>query len=166
MSTAAIAEAEKILYRAGDQLEKGFISEAVDLLSELISIYPEFGKAYCMLGAVYLQKFNDFQNAEINIQKAVDLAPDFAPALLLKAELLIQVEKYTQATATLNKAAEISGVKKDRVNYLFGLLNELQAKFDDAIGFYKKAISYTLSDDSIVLFEKAINRCLVKKKYS
>jgi tetratricopeptide (TPR) repeat protein len=165
MSSAAVAEAEKILYRANQTLEQGEVDAAIDILQELIGIYPEFGKAYCTLGTIYFYRFNDQLNAEINLKKSTNLAPDFSPAYLTYADLLIQQEKFTEAIAILNKASSLPGVKKDKINYFFGMMNELQSKFDDAISFYKKAIAVTLSDDDIVKFEKAMNRCIIKKKY-
>lgn len=166
MSTAAIAEAEKILYRAGLALEQGQVDAAVDILDELIGIYPDFGKAFSALGSIYFSKFNDLINAEINLKKAIEFAPEYAASYILYAELLIAQEKFTDAIAKLNKASTLAGVKRDRINYLFGMINELQSKHDEAIAYYKKAIAVTLSDDDFVKFEKAIARCITKKKYA
>lgn len=166
MSSAAVAEAEKILYRANLALEQGDVDAAIDILQELIGIYPEFGKAYSTLGSIYFSKFSDLVNAESNFKKAIQFSPEFSASYLGYADLLIQQEKFTEALAVLNKASSLPGVRKDRINYFQGLINELQSKFDEAIASYKKAIAVTLSEDDFVKYEKAITRCLTKKKYS
>ena len=166
MSSSATAEAEKILFSANEKLAHGNISEALDILSELVGIYPEFGKAYFAMGNIFTVNFNDFTSGETHYKKAISLSPDFSAAYLAYAELLIQEERYTESLAVLNKSLEIVGVKKDKANFLFGMMYELQGKFEDAMSYYKKAISVTLSEDIISQCEKAMNRCNLKKKYS
>ncbi len=166
MSSSATAEAEKILFNANEKLAQGLVSEALDILLELTGIYPEFGKAYFVMGNIFTLNFNDLLSGEKHYKKAISLAPDFAPSYVAYAEMLLQQERFTEALAVLNKSLEIAGVKKDKANFLFGMMYELQGKFEDAIAFYKKSISITLSDDIILQAEKAMNRCNLKKKYS
>lgn len=166
MSSTAAAEAEKILFRANEKLAIGNVSEALDILLELVGIYPEFGKAFFVMGNIYSNSFNDFSSAETFYKKAISLSPEFSATYLAYAETLIQQERFTETIAVLNKSLEIPGVKKDKANYLFGVMYELQAKFEDAVNCYKKAIAVTLSEEIIAQCEKAMNRCNLKKKYT
>ena len=166
MSSSATAEAEKILFKANEKLALSQVSEALDILLELTGIYPEFGKAYFMMGTIYTNSFSDFTTGESYFKKAISLTPEYSATYLAYAEMLIQQERFTEAIAVLNKSLEMPGVKKDKANYLFGMMYELQTKFEDAISYYKKAISLTLSEEIIALCEKAMNRCNLKKKYS
>lgn len=159
------SEAEKLFFRAASKLEEGNISEAADLFSELISGYSDFGKAYNYLGLIYFHHFKDLHAAETNFKTAIALSPEFSESYVNYASLLLAQERFAEMNANLNKASEIAGVRKDKVFEQFALMHELQEKYDDAVNFYKKAILATLSDNDLILYEKAINRCNVKKKY-
>lgn len=158
-------EAEKQFYKAVSNMEEGNIAGATDLLLELTSRFPEFGKAYSYLGVIYFRHFKDAATAESHYKKAISSSPEFTESYINYSALLLSQERFAEMNANLNKVSEITGVKKDKVYELFGLMNELQAKYDEAIGFYKKAIGITFSDEDLGLYEKAINRCNAKKKY-
>ncbi len=165
MSLSATAEAEKILFAANQKLADGNVSEALDMLSDLTAISPEFGKAFLAIANIYTFNFSDLKSGEQNFKKAIALLPEHAPAYLAYAELLLQQERFTEAMAMLNKSLEITGVKKDKAYFLFATMYELQGKFEDALSFYKKGITSTLSNDLLASCEKAIQRCEIKKKY-
>lgn len=159
-------EAEKLFIQAEERLRRGEISSAFELLYNLTQQFPEFGKAFALLGKIYNQKFNDLESSEICLKKAISLSPEFSNSYLDYAEVLITKERFTETLATLNKVMEIPGVRKDKAFILYGMMNELQGRYDDAMAFYKKAILNSLSDEEIQSAEKAISRCLSKKKYT
>ncbi len=165
MSLSASADAEKILFAASQRMADGNVSDALDMLTELTAVNPDFGKGFLSLANIYAFHFNDFKSAEQNFKKAIALTPDYAASYLGYTELLLQQERFTEALAMLNKAIEIQGVKKDKTYFLFGTMYELQSRFDDALSFYKKGIVATLSNDLLLSCEKAIQRCEIKKKY-
>ena len=103
--------------------------------------------------------------AEEHFKNAISSSPEFTESYIYYAALLLSQERFAEMNAHLNKVSEIPGAKKHAVYELFGRMNELMGKYDEAINFFKKAIVQTFSDEDIVSYEKAIARCNTKKKY-
>ncbi len=160
-----MTEAEKQFYQAVNKFEQGDIAAAADLFSDIVLHYPENGRAYSYLGIIYFRNFKDTVAAESNFKKAVLLSPEFSESYIHYASLLLSQERFAEMNANLNKVSEIPGVNKSKVFELFGMMHEVQGRLDDAIGFYKRAITSTFSDDDLTACEKAISRCNTKKKY-
>lgn len=160
-----ITEADKLFYQAEKLLQDRLIHEAADLLNQLNTRFPEYGRAYSVLGFIYTHHIHDFSNAESLFKRGINLSPEYPPSYIGLAEILLLQERYPELIAILNKAIEIPGVQKDKVYELFGRMNELQMKLEEATSYYKKAIHYSFRDEDILLYETAIRRCLKKKNY-
>ena len=161
----SLSEPEKLFFKAVNAFKEGNIIAAADLFSELAAQYPDFGKAHGYLGLLHFDHFKDPLIAEEDFKNAISSSPGFTESYLFYAALLLSQERFAEMNAHLNKVSEIPGVKKNEVYDLFGRMNELMGKYDEAIDFFKKAIKYTFSDEEIVLYEKSIARCNTKKKY-
>lgn len=160
-----VAEQEKLFYQAINKLKQGDIPASVDLLLDLTTRFPDFAKANNYLGEIYFNYFKDADAAEVYFKKAIAAAPAFTSSYINYARVLLEQERFTELNANLNKVSEIPGAEKDKVNELFGLMNELQGKYEPAIQYYKKAITLTFSNEDLSKYEQAIARCEIKKKY-
>ncbi len=142
------------------------VEEALREIGLMQARQPENGKAK-WLEAKILHKFlKEFARAEELYKQAMRLEPSLEGVLVDYAELLVRLERYAEAIAVLNRAAEIPGVEKDKVDRLFGLLNERQEKFDDALQHFTKAMLYTFSDEQMATLQKDIERVMRKKGLS
>ena len=119
--------------------DAGDAGVAAGLLHDLIARYPDFGKAYSLLGIIYLISFEDHTQSEAYFKKAMTLAPEYPSTYLHYAELLLAQERYTELVAVLNKGLETPGMEKDKAYHLLGLMNERQKQFEDAIENFNKA---------------------------
>lgn len=117
------------------------------------------------MGHIKANYFKDDAGAEKLFTSAIEKDAAYAETYLFFADLLFRHERFAELNAVINKASAISGVSKDKVNHLTGLMNEAQGKLDEAISLYKKAILAGFDNDLIAVYEKAIERCTVKKKY-
>lgn len=117
------------------------------------------------LGFIAYEYFKDDTKAEQFFKLAIEKDPSFAETYLFYASLLQKHGRYAEMNANINKAAAISGVAKDQVNHLTGMLNESQGKLNEAIECYKNAILSSFDNSLISFYEKAIERCEIKKKY-
>lgn len=160
-----MTEAEKHFYQAVNKFEQGDITAAADLFSDIVMRFPENGRAWCYLGIIYFRNFKDAVSSESNFKKAILFSPEFSESYIHYAALLLSQERFAEMNANLNKVSEIAGVNKSKVFELFGMMHEVQGRLDDAIGFYKRAIASTFSEDDLASCEKAIARCNTKKKY-
>lgn len=139
------------------------INEAADLLNQVNTRFPDYGRAYSVLGSLYHKQLQDYINAENLYRKGINLSPEYSPAYIGLAEILLLHERYPELIALLNKAIEIPGIQKDKVFEQFGRMNELQMKLEEAIGYFKKAIYYSFRDEDISNYETAIRRCMKKE---
>ncbi len=157
-------EAEKLFFEARTKADGGQAGIAAGLLYDLIARYPDFGKAHSLLGIIYLISFEDHAIAETYFKQAMTLIPAYSATYLNYAELLLSQERYAEQVAVLNKGLETAGIDKDKAYHLFGLMQERQQQFDDALENFQKAIMHSLDDDDILKYQKATERCLMKKR--
>jgi len=73
------------------------IDKAVKHLQLAIDVYPEYYQAYQMLGTIHNSYFGDIQKAEQFFRKAVDLNPNYVPAISNLAYLCQKQEKFEDA---------------------------------------------------------------------
>ncbi len=130
----------------------------------LIALTPDFGKAYALLGFIYFISFEDHTQAEVYFKQAMTLTPAYSFTYLHYAELLFSQERYTEQVAVLNKGLETPGMDKDKVYHLLGLMHERQKQFEDSLINFQKAVLYSVDGEDILKYQKAIERCLMKRK--
>lgn len=147
-------------------LREGRVEDAVRELTLLQGRQPENGKAKWLEAKILHENLRDYARAEELYKQAMRLEPTFDLLHLSYASLLIDLSRFAEAIAVLNKAAEIPGVEKDKVDRLFGLLNERQEKFDDALQHFNKAMLYTFSNEQMDVLQKDIERVMRKKGLS
>jgi tetratricopeptide (TPR) repeat protein len=160
-----IEAAEQQLLIAQRLWEEGKVEESLQTLNLLMVRNPEYGKAHAFLGMLLFQHFSDFPAAEEAFKKALKLSP-LNPTLYLDyAALLLQLERYNETIALLNKALEVQGIDKGKANRLFGLLYERQQDWDEAISYFSKAFQFTFSNSELDLYKADIQRIAQKRAF-
>ncbi|NNF01888.1 MAG: tetratricopeptide repeat protein [Bacteroidia bacterium] len=158
-------ELDKVFYKAENHFFQGEIPEAAELLRSLLSDFPESGKVNWLMALIYHRHYKDLDKADSHYRSAIRFSPENSVAYLDYADLLSTQERSSELIALLNKAMELPGTGKDRIQELFGLLKEKQQKFDEAIAHYRDGIMNCFDTERIVELEGAIKRCQIKKKY-
>lgn len=119
-------------------LESGRIPEALSRLESLSKKYPNDKDIWLNLGRAYLL-YGDPTAAGEAAEKAVALAPNFYPALILKADIKLSSAQFTEARELALKALSIN--PKYPVAYL--VLGQLASynmdKPDEALSVVKEA---------------------------
>ncbi|MEO5720160.1 MAG: tetratricopeptide repeat protein [Chthoniobacterales bacterium] len=91
---------------------KGDLSGAIVMARMAVSAgsprEPEPSAWACTRLAAYLWQAGEPDRAATNVDLALQLAPDYAPALLMRGKLLLSAGKFEEATAPLQQAAAIS----------------------------------------------------------
>jgi tetratricopeptide (TPR) repeat protein len=158
-----INASDKQFFLASRLLKEGQIEECINELSLLLIRYPDHGRGNALLGRLYLRHLSDYTKAEECFLQALRFDPLYPELYYDFAELLIQIEKYTEAIAVLNKGFEIPGIEKNKLYRWTGMIYEKQKDFDQAILNYTQAIYDSFSDAFIQLLKSDIKRCLMKK---
>jgi tetratricopeptide (TPR) repeat protein len=158
-------KAESFLFKGLNALRENKPDEAFECFEKSFQENDASAMPLAWMGHIKAHYFKDDSGAEKLYTTAIEKDAAFAETYLFYADLLLRHERFAEMNAVINKAAAISGVSKDKIHHLSGLLNEAQSKLDDAVACYKKAILSGFDNDLIGVYEKAIDRCLVKKKY-
>lgn len=158
-----ISASDKQFFLASRLLKEGHIEECINELSLLLIRYPDHGRGNALLGRLYLRYLSDYTKAEECFLQALRFDPLYPELYYDFAELLIHLEKYTEAIAVLNKGFEIPGIEKNKLYRWTGMIYEKQKDFDQAILNYTQAIYDSFSDAFIQLLNSDIKRCLIKK---
>lgn len=137
-------------------LDKGLEAEALSELQVLLARQPDAGAARALLGRLLMINLHDMAGAEEAFKQALRTAPNYGPLYYDYGALLIQSDKGTEAVAILNRALEVAGIEKDKIYRLFGNLYERQAKWEDALEYYRMALMWSLESPEI--FEKDLER--------
>ncbi len=157
-------EADAIFFDADQKIKDGKTTEALNMLIGLIEKFPEYGRAYNHIGFIYETKYREAKKAEEFYQKALKYSPEYPATYLNYALVLSTMEKFDALEVLLNQGLTIQGVNKDRLYNEFGIMRELQQRYEEAIDFFKKAIKSSLSENDIELYRKNIQRCRVKEE--
>jgi tetratricopeptide (TPR) repeat protein len=158
-----INASDKQFFLASRLLKEGQIEECINELSLLLIRYPDHGRGNALLGRLYLRHLSEYTKAEECFLQALRFDPLYPELYYDFAELLIHIEKYTEAIAVLNKGFEIPGIEKNKLYRWTGMIYEKQKDFDQAILNYTQAIYDSFSDTFIQLLKSDIKRCMMKK---
>jgi tetratricopeptide (TPR) repeat protein len=158
-----INASEKQFFLASRLLKEGQVEECMNELSLLLIRYPDHGRGNALLGHLFMRHLSDYSQAETCFNQALRFDALYPELYYDFADLLIQIEKYTEAIAVLNKAFEIPGIEKNKLYRWTGMIYEKQKDFDQAILNYTQAIYDSFSDAFIQLLKSDIKRCLMKK---
>jgi tetratricopeptide (TPR) repeat protein len=158
-----INASEKQFFLASRLLKEGQVEECMNELSLLLIRYPDHGRGNALLGHLFMRHLSDYSQAETCFNQALRFDPLYPELYYDFAELLILIEKHTEAIAVLNKAFEIPGIEKNKLYRWTGMIYEKQKDFDQAILNYTQAIYDSFSDTFIQLLKSDIKRCLMKK---
>jgi len=143
-------------------LDQNRPGDALAELQVLLARQPEHGRAQAMYGKLLMNYLKDFQAAEEAFRIAMRQAAAYPDLYYDYGELLLRTDKGTESVAVLNKALEVPGIEKDKIYELFGKVYERQAKWDDAIDYYTKAILYSLEDLTVERYRKDVERVKLK----
>jgi len=157
-------EADQMFFDADQKIKDGNFVGALKLLYEITDRFPEYGRAYNHLGYLYESKYQNYNKAEFYYRTAIDYSPEYPATYLNYSVLLSTCQKFDELEELLNKALEVPGINKEKIYCEMGIMKELQGKYDEAIEFFKKVITYCLNSKSIDIYEKNIERCFNKKE--
>lgn len=105
-STEQIKKAIELRNKALETQNKGNYFEAMKVLSEAISLYPQYAQAYCDMGILY-EAFGIKKDAEIIYLKALEIDPGCLNAYTNLALLYESMQDFSKAAYYWKKRAEL-----------------------------------------------------------
>ncbi len=154
---------EELFNQADLDIRDGYYEAAVKKLEDILVEEPTFGKAYNHLGWLYETKFQNYQKAEEYYDKALKTAPQYPAIYSNYSVLLSTLGKFDELKSLLEKGLATPGVDKSLMYNEFGIMNEIQGNFPEAIDFYTKCAKSTLAKDTMDRAMVSIERCRTKQ---
>jgi protein O-GlcNAc transferase len=115
----------------------GLVDEAIKYLNRALSLNPNHHLSYYLLGLAYLKK-QDLAEAEIAIQKCLELKPDFSDAHVTLGKIYEDTGKPDKAEDEYKKAYAIG--QNYNANFHLAMLYYGQGKMELALEYVQKAI--------------------------
>lgn len=163
--TGSFVDADILLLEAKQKLDSQKIKEALDILHHLTIVYPNYAKAYNLLGWVYDSVLEDTALAEKYYRKCLELNPNFKEIYSNYAYCLLILKKYELLEKFLKESLHLPITNKPYLYHLLGKVLEAMQKFDEAIAAYEHAILHSFDTEDILDREKDIERCKRKKDF-
>ncbi|MBB4117770.1 tetratricopeptide (TPR) repeat protein [Mesonia hippocampi] len=154
---------EEMLNNANTAIKENRYEDASSILEEIISIDPNFGKAYNHLAYLYDTKFRAYEKAETLYTLCLEKSPEYPPLYYNFAMLLSNLEKWEDLKNLLDKAIHVVGITKSTIYNEYGIMYEQQNKFDTAIEYYKKSALSTIDNNALKRIKTSIDRTKQKK---
>lgn len=154
---------ERYVLNAEAAFERNEYLEGIGLLEEALAIEPNYSKAHNHLGWAYLFQLNNLEVAEKHLQFALNVTPVYGPAYIHMSHILFNKGKYNELTELLETALSHGGVQRSFVYNEFGRMSETNRHLRKAIGYYKKAVSYSMDEQEMKTITDNIHRCRHKR---
>ena len=99
---------ERALYYLGMYYhENSQFDAALEKYSRVVDLYPQNNRAYYNMGYIYLVEYNDYENAKLMFEKAVELSPSYVEAVYNLGRTLEVMGDYNGAREYYWKALDL-----------------------------------------------------------
>lgn len=139
---------ENLFLEVTRAIDEQNLSEAKNLLEEILAIDPGYGRAHDHLGWIYETKIKDFDQAKMHYELALKFCRKTYPFTYVNyAYLLIDYGHFERAMEIIEEGHTVQGIDRAVLFYQTGKINEHQMNFLKAFQFYKKAEKASVSKD-------------------
>lgn len=156
---------EELLDNADLLIKEGKLSDAIEVLNEILADDPLFGKAHNHLGYIYETKIRDYAKAEEHYKIALKTAPDYAASYYNAAILFSTLKKFDALKDLLTNAENVPGINKSTINNEWGIMYEALGEYGKAIEYYKKVVTGTYDNKTLDIAMESVKRCEKKKNF-
>ena len=133
-------EGERLTILAFKAINNGDPAKWVDYLKQVTAAYPEDERAHVNLGVAYFFGQQDYESARQELQNAIEIDPNFAPAYNMLGYSYSSLKDYPEAEKAFKKYIEL--VPNDPNPYdSYAELLMKTGKFDESVAQYQKALS-------------------------
>lgn len=139
------------------------IPEAIDLLNEILSEAPDYGRAHNHIGWIYDVKLKMMDKAEEHYKLAIKFSPEYSSGYTNYAYLLSGQHRYEELEVLLKKAELCPTINRATIANEYAIMYESLGRFDEAITFYKNCILQTFDNKMVDTASASIERCKKKK---
>src|SRR5690606_12248829 len=141
-------DVENLFLEVGKAIDERDISGAKDLLEEILSIDPGYGRAHNHLGWIYETKIKDFDKAKQHYSLAIKFCKGTYPVVYVNyGYLLIEFGYLEEAEKIIEEGLKTKGSDKSTLNYQKGKIAEHRLQYKIALSYYKQAQQMSFNKD-------------------
>lgn len=159
------SRAEDLFLEADELIDENKIKEAKEVLLDLLSDYPDFGRAHNHLGWLFSVKYNDHFKAKKHLELALKFSPNYPGVYANYVYLLLEINKYDELIAFGEKYAGNSVADEGTLYNKMAQAYELKGELLKAYNYYKKAIQGGISNKFIEEIYASIHRLKGKMSF-
>jgi tetratricopeptide (TPR) repeat protein len=156
---------EELLDNADLLIKEGKFNDAINVLNDILSDDPLFGKAHNHLGYIYETKIRDYTKAEEHYKICLKTNPDYAAVYYNAAILFSTLKKTDELKALLSKAETVPGINRATINNEWAIMYESEGDLDKAIEYYRKVVTQTYDNKTLDIAMESVRRCEKKKNF-
>ncbi|MFA5619769.1 MAG: hypothetical protein WDA08_05630 [Weeksellaceae bacterium] len=159
-------DVENLFLEVGKAIDDSNISEAKELLLEILEIDPGYGRAHNHLGWIYETKLKNFDKAKRHYELAIKFCQGTYPIVYVNfAYLLIDYDRFDEAENLIDKGMQIAGADRATLTFQKGKIMEHRMKFVKAYHYYQLAGKLSFSRDFLTMLANEKERILSKMNF-
>lgn len=159
-------DVENLFLEVGKAIDERNISSAKELLEEILSIDPGYGRAHNHLGWIYETKIKDFEKAKQHYSLAIKFCKGTYPVAYVNyGYLLIEFGYLEEAEKIIEEGLNTKGADKSTLHYQKGKIAEHRQDYKAAFRLYKYAQKLCFNKDFFTLLENEIARVKSKMNF-
>ncbi|PXY39027.1 hypothetical protein DMB65_19860 [Flavobacterium cheongpyeongense] len=156
---------ENQFIKADSLISEGNSADAKELLEEILSQYPDFGKAHNHLGWIYYNKLSDYEKGIYHYKLAMKFEPKYPAPYLNYTYLLIDIGRYEEAKEHISFTMQtLENFDSSSYNSELGRMAEYENNYIAAYKYYNLAKKNALNPNFIDNMKANMKR--VKDKMS
>lgn len=159
-------DVESLFLEVSKAIDERDISVAKDLLVEILSIDPGYGRAHNHLGWIYETKIKDFDRAKRHYELAIKFCKGTYPVVYVNyGYLLIEFGLLDEAEKVIEEGLLVRGADKATLNYQKGKIAEHQQDYVQALKIYQLAQKLNFNKDFHSMLLNEIGRVQSKMSF-
>jgi tetratricopeptide (TPR) repeat protein len=139
------------------------VDECIEKLQYVIAADEEHAGAHCLMGQIYEEQLEDFNQAEFYYRMTLYLNKDYVSVYRLYAHMLIKLNRFEEALKIIDLAFKVPGIDGANMLYLKGLMYEKYEMYASAVDCYTEAKKASLTTYYLEAMDSHIKRVKDKK---
>lgn len=139
------------------------VDECIEKLQYVIAADDEHAGAHCLMGQIYEEQLEDYEQAEYYYRMTLYLNKNYVSVYRLYTHMLIKLNRYEEGLKLIDLALRVPGMDVANMLYLKGLLYEKYEMYATATEYYTQAKKASLNTYYLEAMDGHIKRVKDKK---
>lgn len=156
---------DEFILKAKEHIDCWEYIQARRLLMELLEEEPDNGRAHQLMGKIYAAELNQYDEAKLHLQMAIQFEPQNASAYSDYIYLLKMMRRHDEMIQFATKAERVDGVNLAYILYYKAEAYEALQQFKCATETYRKALMSAVETSMMERCEQGMARIEKKMMY-